>query len=140
MRVVLDTNVLVASRRSSRGASSVLMQFVQDRRIIPLITIALFLEYEAVLKRYEHDQANGLRAVATDEALANFAALAEPVNVHFRWRPQLSDPADELVLDAAVNGHADALVTHNIRDLFVVEERFGIRVLSPSDILELFRS
>jgi hypothetical protein len=32
------------------------------------------------------------------------------------WRPQLADPADELVLEAAVNGRASAIVTHNVPD------------------------
>jgi len=36
--------------------------------------------------------------------------------VHLRWRPQLRDPDDGLVLEAAVNGRADALVTDNVKD------------------------
>ena len=62
------------------------------------------------------------------------AALATPVESHFVWRPQLRDPADEMVLEAAVNGRADAIVTFNLRDYGRVPERFGVR-LEPEPVL-----
>ncbi|MGH8455277.1 MAG: PIN domain-containing protein, partial [Nevskiales bacterium] len=83
------------------------------RRLKPLVTTALFLEYEDVLKRPEHRLVTGLSEVQIDRFLAAFASASSPVKVHFRWRPQLNDASDELVLEAAVNGSADALVTHN---------------------------
>jgi predicted nucleic acid-binding protein len=64
--------------------------------------------------------------------LAALAAAAEPVEISFRWRPQLRDPADELMLEAAVNGRAAALVTHNLADFSAVAPRFAVRVLTPS--------
>ena len=62
--------------------------------------------------------------------------LMEGVEVHFQWRPQLGDPADEMVLEAAINGHADALVTHNISDFATAAVRFGLRVLTPGTLLK----
>lgn len=62
--------------------------------------------------------------------------MAEPVESHFIWRPQLRDPGDELVLEAAVNGHADAIVTFNRRDFDVVAQRFGIELLIPAEVLK----
>jgi predicted nucleic acid-binding protein len=59
--------------------------------------------------------------------------------VNFRWRPQLSDPKDELVLETAVNGEADALVTHNLRDFEPATRLFGVRVLLPRDVLKELR-
>lgn len=53
-----------------------------------------------------------------------------------RWRPQLRDPNDEMVLEAAINGRADALVTYNIRDFRDAGPRFGIRIARPADLLE----
>jgi predicted nucleic acid-binding protein len=58
-------------------------------------------------------------------------AMAEPVETHFLWRPQLRDPGDEPVLEAAVNGRAPTIVTFNQRDFGSVPLRFGIEVLSP---------
>jgi DNA-binding transcriptional MocR family regulator len=55
--------------------------------------------------------------------------LIEPVEVHFQWRPQSRDPNDEMVLEAAINGRADALVTYNVADFAGPAERFRISVL-----------
>ena len=55
---------------------------------------------------------------------------------HFLWRPQLRDPNDEMVLEAAVNGQADALVTHNIRDFQSAARLFNLRVLLPREMLK----
>jgi predicted nucleic acid-binding protein len=57
------------------------------------------------------------------------------VESHFVWRPQLRDPADEMVLEAAVNGGADALVTFNRRDYGNVPEQFGVRVMLPREAI-----
>ncbi len=68
--------------------------------------------------------------------LAALASAAEAVEVNFRWRPQLKDPRDEFVLEAAVNGQADALVTHNARDFQPAAQSFGLRVLLPRELLK----
>jgi putative PIN family toxin of toxin-antitoxin system len=135
-RIVIDTNVLAAAYRSRNGASFAVLQLVARRQFLPLMTVALFLEYEDVLKRTEQIAVHGMSASAVDKALAGFATLAEAVDVHFQWRPQLSDAKDELVLEAAINGRADALVTHNVRDFAMAKERFGLRVLRPGELLE----
>lgn len=138
-RVVLDTNILTAALRSRTGASFAILQLTAKRAIRPLVTTALFLEYEAVLKRPEHVAVHRFTPPEIDDLMAEMAALAEAVDVHFRWRPQLSYPQDELVLEAAVNGRADALVTYNIRDFEAVKDRFGLRVIRPSELLEEIR-
>jgi putative PIN family toxin of toxin-antitoxin system len=135
-RVVLDTNVLVAALRSSDGASNHLLRAVAQRRIIALSSTALFLEYEAVLKRPEQRLAHGLDIEEIELALSNLAALCEPVDLEFTWRPQLPDPDDELVLAAAVNGRADVIATFNIRDFEPGARRFGLKVLTPGQILK----
>jgi putative PIN family toxin of toxin-antitoxin system len=136
MRAVLDTSVLVAAFRSRRGASNAILQLVARGKLHPLVTTALFLEYEEVLLRAEQRLATKMSAGDVESALAAFAAASEAVEVHFRWRPQLTDPADELVLEAAVNGRADALVTHNLRDFLKAAERFELRVITPQECLK----
>lgn len=133
MRVVLDTDVVVAAMRSPSGASSALLQAALDGRIQLLANVALILEYEAVCKREEHLIAAGLDVAQAGIFVDAVAALAEPVDSHFIWRPQLKDPSDEMVLEAAVNGRAQAIVTFNRRDFGTVPERFGLRVLLPRD-------
>ncbi|WFP60182.1 MULTISPECIES: putative toxin-antitoxin system toxin component, PIN family [unclassified Mesorhizobium] len=137
---MLDTNVLTAGLRSRNGASFAVLRMIADRQLRPLVTTALFLEYEAVLTRPEQTTVHGLSAMELDRLLAGFAALAEPVEPHFLWRPQLADPKDEMVLEAAVNGRADALVTHNRRDFAVASSRFDVPVVSPAELLEGFRT
>src|SRR5579863_10108912 len=135
-RVVLDTSVVVAALRTRSGAGNAVLRLVAAHKLKPLATPPLFLEYEDVLKRAEQRIANGLTLEAIDDFLAELAALIEPVEVHFRWRPQLRDPNDEMVLEAAIHGRADALVTYNLADFADASDRFKIPVLSPGDLLK----
>lgn len=139
-RVVLDSNIVVTALRSASGASNAVLREIARGRLTPLVTPALFLEYEAVLKRPEQRLAHGLRIEELDQFLAALASASDPVEVSFRWRPQLSDPQDEMVLEAAVNGRADALVTHNVRDFVNGAARFGLRLMRPGELLKELRS
>lgn len=135
LRVVLDTSVLVAGLRSRLGAANALLRLVASRRLLPLATPPLFLEYEEVLKRPEQRLSHRLTVEEIDELLAELATLIEPVEIHFLWRPQGRDPSDEMVLEAAVNGRADALVTYNLADFATAGARFKIAVLGPAELL-----
>lgn len=131
----MDTSVLVAGLRSRHGASNILLDLVAEQRITPLATPPLFLEYEDVLKRPEQREAFGYSLGDVDRILEALASAIEAVEVHFQWRPQLRDPDDEMVLEVAINGHADALVTHNVGDFGDTTRRFGIPVLRPAELL-----
>ena len=134
-RAVLDTSIIVAALRTRRGAANGVLQLVAKRRLVALATPPLFLEYEDVLKRPEQQLAHGLTAEGVDRFLGELAALLEPVEIHFQWRPQARDPSDEMVLEAAINGGADALVTYNVADFRSAGERFGIPIVLPADVL-----
>ena len=139
-RVVLDTDIIVTALRSATGGSNAVLREAAYGRITPLVTPALFLEYEAVLKRPEQRIVHGLGLRDIDRFLSALAAACEAVEVSFQWRPQLSDANDEMVLETAVNGQADALITHNVRDFAKGAERFGLRVLRPGEFLKELRS
>ena len=98
-------------------------------------SVSLFMEYEAVCLRPQHGLAAGLAPLQVNVFLDALAHLVEPVEVHFLWRPQLRDPADELVLEAAVNASAKALLTFNMRHFANVAERFKLSVLQPGEFL-----
>ena len=136
MRAVLDTSILVAALRSRRGASNRLLELVAFGKLRPLASTALYLEYEDVLMRPETRLATKMDAADVQGFLGAFASAAEGVDVNFRWRPQLRDPKDELVLEAAVNGAAEALVTHNVRDFRTAAARFDLRVRLPRELLK----
>ena len=108
-RIVLDTSVVVSAFRSKGGASYAILDLVAERRLVPLATPPLFLQYEEVLKRPDQLAASGLTLDAVDGILNALASAVEGVTVYYAWRPQLPDPGDEMVLDTAVNGRADAL-------------------------------
>jgi predicted nucleic acid-binding protein len=107
--------------------------------LVPLLTPALFLQYEDVLKRPEQRLVSRLTLTQVDQILAALASAAEPVTIHYSWRPQLPDPTDELVLEAALNGRADALVTYNVRHFAQAAARFGLRLARPVEVLEEIR-
>ncbi|WP_084080558.1 putative toxin-antitoxin system toxin component, PIN family [Edaphobacter aggregans] len=136
MRLVLDTSVVVSAFRSRSGASNRLLQLAGARRFTMLATPALFLEYEDVLRRPEQRRIHGIGLRDLELLMRDLASLIEPVEVHFRWRPHLRDANDEMVLEAAMNGRADAIVTHNRRDFLSVIHEFRLRILSPAEALE----
>jgi putative PIN family toxin of toxin-antitoxin system len=135
VRLVLDTDVVVAAMRSPRGASAELLRRIDGGRAVTLLTVALALEYEAICTLAEHQLASGLRAGEVSLYVDGLIAMAEPVQSFFRWRPQLRDPGDELVLEAAVNGQADAIVTFNQSHLREARTNFGIEVVRPAEAL-----
>ena len=140
LRVVLDTSIIVTALRSATGGSNAVLREAAHGRLTALVTPALFLEYEAVLKRPEQRLAHGLGLKDIDRFLAAVASACEAVEVSFQWRPQLTDPGDEMVLEAAVNARADALVTHNVRDFAKGAAMFGVPVLRPDELLKELRS
>ena len=91
------------------------------------------VEYEAVLSRPENLSAFGISVEDTRAVLDAFAAVAEPIQLRFLWRPQLIDPADEMVLETAINGRADRLVTFHLRHLKKAGEAFGVRAVTPPE-------
>ena len=135
MKVVVDTDVVVAAMRSPRGGSAELLRRIDRGQVAMLVSVALALEYEAQCQLAEHRLASGLSAVEVNAFLDGLIAIAEPVKQFFRWRPQLRDPGDELVLEAAVNGRASAIVTFNERDMRGARANFGIEVLRPGEVL-----
>lgn len=133
MRYVFDTNVIVAALRSDRGSSRHLLRYALTGRLLMLLSVPLVLEYESVLTRPEQGIATGLSIGETNALLDAVVRLAEPVWLRFLWRPRVKDPADEMVLETAVNGRADRLVTFNLVHLKAAAEEFGIRTMTPPE-------
>jgi putative PIN family toxin of toxin-antitoxin system len=131
-RIVLDTNVLVTALRSHRGASFRLLNLMGKGRFDVMISVPLVFEYEEVLMRLVDE---GLwTKLDMGELIDYFCRISLPQPIFFLWRPTLLDPKDDFVLEAAVAGSCDAIVTYNKKD-FREAEKFGIQILTPKEFL-----
>jgi putative PIN family toxin of toxin-antitoxin system len=139
-RIVLDTDVIVAAMRSPSGASAAILRAVDAGQARLLSSVALILEYETQCTQPVHCEAAKLSLLDAVVFVDAVAALSEPVELYFFWRPQLRDPGDEMVLETAINGRADFIVTFNLRDYEQVPHQFGIEVLRPAEVIQRIRS
>ena len=136
-RLVLDTNVLVTALCNRDGASHLLIRWALADRIILLASPALWLEYEAVIKRPHIRLRHGISPENIDIVLDTLAAHVVPVHLNYLWRPQLRDQNDEMVLETALNASADALVTFNTKDFAAAADRFALKLVTPSECIKL---
>jgi len=133
MKIVIDTNVLVAALRSRRGASFKLVSALPSDKFAIAISVPLVFEYEDAdaLKRLES-------SAITEQGIGDFIDFLCEIGHHqeifFLWRPFLPDPSDDHVLEVAVAAGCDTIVTYNKRDFRGIEY-FGIRILDPRELL-----
>lgn len=137
MRVVLDTNVLVAALRSRRGASFQILSMLGQGWFESVISAPLVFEYEAQLKLHANEL--GLASIDAEAIVDRLCQVSSQHEVFFLWRPSLRDPNDEFILELAVEAQCDAIVTHNATD-FDGAQQFGIQVLAPAEFLKKVRS
>lgn len=135
MLYVFDTNIWVAALRSRRGASFLVLSALSRGLVSGAVSEALFLEYDDVLRRDTNLKKFWANDSEVDVILAMLASNLMPVPIYFTWRPQLSDPDDERVLDCAVNARADAIVTFNAQDFLPAARKFGLDVIRPQELL-----
>jgi putative PIN family toxin of toxin-antitoxin system len=141
MIVVLDTNIMVPASLSPFGASFQLLSMVPQRRFEFFLSVPLMFEYEDALKRDDIRQQSHLTRGDIETILNMLAACGTPRMIYFLWRPQLRDPKDEMVLELAVSGQADAIVTLNERDFLpTAPDLFGIEVIRPGPFLRRLQS
>lgn len=132
LQIVIDTNVLVSALRSKRGASFRLLRLLGDSRFEISVSVPLVIEYEKTAKR---TVCRGELSARDVDAILDFiCAVARQREIYYLWRPLLRDPKDDMVLELAVAGGCDVIVTYNQRD-FTRAEEFGIAVLTPKEFL-----
>ena len=132
---VVVTNVLVAGLRSCGGESRAVLRRALGGTLQPLLGNALRMEYQDLSGRPVWGD-----ATTADERQGVLAALARQgrwVTVYYGWRPNLPDEGDSHLIELALAGGAQAIMTHNLRDLRGGKLRLGnLRVLTPAQCLE----
>jgi putative PIN family toxin of toxin-antitoxin system len=123
--VVIDTNVFIAALRSQVGASHRLLLLSGSDKFEIHLSVPLVLEFEEAAKRQAEEL--GLSFQAIDDIIDYLCSVACHRQVYYLWRPLLPDPSDEMVLEVAVAGRCDFLVTYNEKD-FRPARTFGVKV------------
>lgn len=133
IKVILDTNVLYAGLYSSLGASYQILRAIEQNRIRLVLSTTLVFEYEDVLKR--DPSILNLTEFQIDALLDDLCHRSDHQTIHFLWRPCLSDPKDDHILELAVASETRQIITHNVRD-FKNADEFGVQIRTPSQLLE----
>lgn len=134
MRIILDTNVLYAGLYSSEGASYQVLRAIERGHVQIILSTTLLFEYEEILNRKQAEL--GLSDQQIDAVLDNLCHLSDHQQIYYLWRTFLPDPKDDHILEVAVASHTTCIVTHNIKDFKGIAETFGIRAITPKELLE----
>jgi putative PIN family toxin of toxin-antitoxin system len=136
VRVVFDTNVIVAGLRSRLGASFQLLSLIGTGSFELAVSVPLVLEYEEVLARLVDE---GMMEPADVQVVVDYiCSVSHHQSVFYLWRPYLRDSGDDMVLELAVAAQCPLIVTHNVKD-FVGSDSFGVNALLPGAFLNLIR-
>lgn len=139
IKVVLDTNVLVAALLRGGGTARGVLRACLRGQYQPVLGPALLAEYEDLLSRTALFNDSVLSPKERDELFDGLLSCSRWVEVFYAWRPNLPDEADNHLIELAVAAQADAIVTRNLRDVARGELKFPmLRVLTPEQCLEAF--
>jgi putative PIN family toxin of toxin-antitoxin system len=135
MQVVVDTNVFVGACLG-KGPSGQVVEMSLQGLLQPLMGAALLAEYEDVLSRSTLFERCRLSARERAELLDIFLASSRWTRIYYGWRPNLRDEGDNHLVELAVAGGAEVIVSHNIRHLRSMELKFpGLAIATPAQLL-----
>lgn len=136
MKVVIDTNVFIGACLGQGACRAVIVACLEEK-LIPLMGVALFSEYEDVLSRGDLFVRSRLDAAERSELLDIFVATCCWTRIYYGWRPNLRDEGDNHLVELAVAGGAEYIVTRNLRDVARMELLFpGLKAVFPETILK----
>lgn len=116
MLVILDTNVVFQALYSQDGASHFILGLVRSQKIKLALSMKVFTEYEAVLKRKKNLKLMDLTEEDVEKALTFLAFMGRPFDTHFLFRPNLKDEDDNIFVELALASNARFLITSNTKD------------------------
>jgi putative PIN family toxin of toxin-antitoxin system len=129
LRIVLDTNVLVAAAYAPRSASRRIVDACLDGDLVAVASRAITREYERILAR-------AVRVAEYQDRLDALVAKLERVEPHQTPRLVPEDADDDKFLAAAEAGAAGWIVT-NDRHLLALDPHGTIRIVPSGRFVEL---
>lgn len=136
-RIVVDTNILVSAILSPDGASREVLRRCLTGKAQPLVGNALFTEYEDVLSRDRLFAGAPIGPADRAALLDSVLGVCQWINIAFLWRPNLPDESDNHLIELAVAGNAEWIVTNNTRDVTAGELVFdSFRIVTAGDWLK----
>ena len=134
--VVIDTSILISALIGAEGPSREILRQCLKGELKPLISNALFSEYEDVSNR---DRIIKICPISDEERrklLNAFYNICQWVSIHYLWRPNIKDEGDNFLIELAVAGNADYLITNNIGDFKNTQLNFpSIQIITPERFL-----
>jgi putative PIN family toxin of toxin-antitoxin system len=141
MRVVIDTNVLVAGLIGRKGPNREILRRCLKGDLRPFVGNALYLEYQDLLNREHIQTLCNQTSVSLMEFLDGFASVCTVVDARYLWRPNLKDEADNHLVELAIAARVSYIVTNNLSDFANAElKRIGFEVITPEQLLRLLES
>jgi putative PIN family toxin of toxin-antitoxin system len=136
IKIVVDTSVFISALISSVGSSREVIRRCLKGEYQPLMGNALFSEYESVMGRSEIIAKCPLTSTEISALLASFMSVSQWIYIYYLWRPNLKDEADNHLIELAVAGNAQIIVTHNIKDFQNPELLFpNLSILKPEELI-----
>ncbi|PIE37963.1 MAG: putative toxin-antitoxin system toxin component, PIN family [Gammaproteobacteria bacterium] len=136
-KIVVDTSVLISALIGKKGPSRQILRKCLNGVYQPVISTALFLEYEDVHKRPRIEELCPLEPGEIRELLNAFYSVCEWVHIHYLWRPNLKDESDNFLIELAIASNSQYLVTNNTKDLTGAELTFKhLAIVRPEQLLE----
>jgi putative PIN family toxin of toxin-antitoxin system len=132
VKIVVDTNVFIGAILSSQGLNRELIRRCLLGEYQPMMSNALYLDYESVIEREEIIA----KCQLVNELLDSFLSVSNWVYIYYSWRPNLRDEDDNHVIELAIAGNARMVVTNNLKDFRGSELTFPqLQILSPYQII-----
>ena len=136
--IIIDTNVFISALLNPFGNSANVLELCFRRQYEPLMGTTLYLEYEDVINRNEILENCLLNEGERQNALDDFLSVCKWIKVYYTWRPNLKDEGDNHLIELAVAGGANTIVTGNIKDFQKPELNFPeVSILTPKQLMEV---
>ncbi|PZU97119.1 MAG: putative toxin-antitoxin system toxin component, PIN family [Pseudanabaena sp.] len=136
IKIVIDTSVFVSALISSKGASRELIKRCLQGDYQPLMGNALFSEYESLIHRQEIIDKCPLSSEEIQVLLASLMSVSQWIHIYYLWRPNLKDEADNHLIELAIAGNAQIIVTKNTKDFQNSELLFpNLSIIKPEQII-----